>query len=122
MELNINRGQRTLKGALGISAEKADQLIDNVKNWVKKMTKEDKPETDISDVLKYCASICETLEEYTLMAVHVDRIIEKSMRELHEENCTRCKKEAAEKRERFASAISGAGLQELAPNVFIINL
>lgn len=138
MELNVNPKGEKLFGGLGISEERGNQLVDSARDWLKdQMRNASGGELDKLDFIKHCASLSETLEEYTILVMNVDTIIEQAIKELHEEVCPRCKarKEAQQRRERgeegrgrgfgfgFGRAgFGGPGIEQVAPGVFVINL
>jgi len=134
MELKVNPKENLLSKGLGITEERAYQILDISKDWLKDEIKNAKEDLDRLDFLRYCASICENLEEYTLLTIHQDAIIEQARVEAHEETCPRCKarKETRERIERDEDRFGGfsfrprpsffPGAREVIPGVYVISL
>lgn len=104
MELEINPKAKTMLEGLGLTEEKAEQLCKSVMHFVGRCLKE-KGGADRLDTLEYAASSSENLREYTLLAIHLDSLIEaaqrqfdEEQREEHEKNCPRCRARKAEER------------------------
>lgn len=140
MELKLNADRKTFREGLGLSKERYDQLLTLAKNWVKEKIKTKDDKVDILDYAQYCASICEDIQEYTVLVINAELIKEQAYRELYEQTCPRCKahKEAHERREEegqrrrfhpgfgeFLESMSrvtsnSPNVREVAPGVFII--
>jgi len=135
MELKVNPNEKLLTKGLGISEERSHQLFDSAKKWLKDEMMKETEHIDRLVFLQQCASFCENLEEYTLLTIYQEAIIEQAKREVHEEACPRCKarKAAEERREkgedisnafgfRSRAGFGGPDVQQIAPGVFMINL
>lgn len=135
MDLKIIPSNSSLIEGLGISEERADQLLKSAEEWLKKEMKSATGSLDKLDLLKQCASFSENLEEYTLLATNVDPLIENCRMAIHEETCPRCraKREARERKDSMEDMFSGftfrsrgaysrPDVQQVAPGVFIINI
>ena len=126
MELKVVPKERLICKGLGITEERLNQLLDLAKDWLKDQFKNDK-QVDKLDLCQYCASISDSLEEYTTLMFDMREIVERAQIEIHEENCPRCKaRKAASESEENSSFSSkdntGPIVHQVAQGVYVIGL